>query len=46
MMGIAGSPEIFLAKMSKLVVALEFMRTYLNDLLCITMASLTTTLII
>eukprot|EP00804_Cyclotella_cryptica_P020334 CCRYP_014060-RA/>CCRYP_014060-RA protein AED:0.31 eAED:0.31 QI:0/-1/0/1/-1/1/1/0/510 len=40
LMGIAGSPDIFQAKMSELMVALEFMRTYLDDLLCITRASL------
>eukprot|EP00804_Cyclotella_cryptica_P021312 CCRYP_001568-RA/>CCRYP_001568-RA protein AED:0.37 eAED:0.39 QI:0/0/0/1/0/0/2/0/394 len=40
LMGIAGSPGIFQAKMSELMVALEFMRTYLDDLLCITRASL------
>ena len=34
--GIAGSPDIFHAKMSKLKVALEFVKTYLDDLLCIT----------
>jgi hypothetical protein len=39
-MGIAGSPDIFQAKMSELMVALEFVRTYLDDLLCITKASL------
>ncbi len=39
-MGIVGSPDIFQAKISKLMVALEFMRTYLNDLQCITKASL------
>ena len=39
-MGIAGSPDIFQAKMSELMVALEFMRTYLDDLLCISKASL------
>ncbi len=39
-MGIAGSPNILQAKMSKLMVALEFVRTYLDDLLCITKASL------
>jgi hypothetical protein len=37
-MGIAGSSDIFQAKMSKLMVALEFVRTYLDDLLCITKA--------
>ena len=40
LMGIAGSPDIFQAKMSELMVALEFVRTYLGDLLCITKASL------
>ncbi len=39
-MGIAGSPEIFQAKMPELMVALEFVRTYLDDLLYITKASL------
>ncbi len=39
-MGIAGSPDIFQAKMPELMVALEFVRTYLDDLLCITKASL------
>ena len=39
-MGIAGSPDIFQAKMSELMVALEYVRTYLDDLLCITRASL------
>ena len=39
-MGIAGSPDIFQAKMSELMVALEFVRTYLDDLLCITKASM------
>ena len=39
-MGVAGSPDIFQAKMSKLMVALEFVITYLDDLLCITKASL------
>ncbi len=39
-MGIAGSPDIFQAKMSELMGALEFVRTYLDDLLCITKASL------
>ena len=38
-MGIAGSPDVSQAKMSELMVALEFVRTYL-DLLCITKASL------
>ena len=39
-MGIAGSPDIFQAKMPELMVALEFVRTYLDDLSCITKASL------
>ena len=39
-MGIAGSPDIFEAKMFKLMVALEFVRTYLDDFLCITKAIL------
>jgi hypothetical protein len=39
-MGNAGSPYTFQAKMSKLRMALEFMRTYLDDLLCITKANL------
>ena len=39
-LSIAGSPDIFQAKMSELMVALEFIRTYLDDLLCITKAGL------
>ena len=39
-MGIAGSLDIFHAKMSELIVALEFVKTYLDDLLCITWANL------
>ena len=39
-MGIAGSPDIFQAKMFELMVALKFVRNYLDDLLCITKASL------
>jgi hypothetical protein len=35
-MGIAGSPNIFQEKMSDLMVTLEFVRTYLDDLLIIT----------
>ncbi len=35
-MGIAGSPDIFLAKTSELMVALEFVGMYIDDLLCIT----------
>jgi hypothetical protein len=40
-MGIAGSPDIFQSKMSELMATLEFVRTYLDDLLCITKGSLT-----
>ena len=39
-MGIAGSPDIFQSKMSELMVALEFVKTYLDDLLIISTASL------
>ena len=39
-MGIAGSPDIFQAKMSELMVAIEYVRKYLDDILCITRASL------
>jgi hypothetical protein len=39
-MGIAGSPDIFQAKMSELMIALEYVQTYLDDLLIITKASL------
>ena len=35
-MGIAGSPDIFQSKMSELMAALEWVRTYLDDLLSIT----------
>ena len=42
-MGIAGSPGIFQAKMSELMVALEYIPTYLDDLLCITRLTWTTT---
>ena len=35
-MGIAGSPDIFQAKMSELMAPLEWTQTYLDDLLCIT----------
>ena len=34
-MGIAGSPDIFQEKMSGLMAELEFVRTYLDDVLCI-----------
>ena len=39
-MGVAGSPDIFQSKMSELMSTLEFVRTYLDDLLCITRGSL------
>ena len=39
-MGIAGSPDIFQAKMSEFMVALEFVIPYLDDLICIIKASL------
>ena len=39
-MGIAGSPDICIAKMSELMVALQFVRAYLDDLLCIPKANL------
>eukprot|EP00804_Cyclotella_cryptica_P023312 CCRYP_000461-RA/>CCRYP_000461-RA protein AED:0.40 eAED:0.40 QI:0/0/0/1/0/0/4/0/401 len=34
-MGVACSPDIFQAQMSELMATLEFVRTYLDDLLCI-----------
>ena len=39
-MGMAGSPDMFQSKMSELMLALELVRTYLDDLLVITRASL------
>ena len=39
-MAVAGSPDIFQAKISVLVVFLELVRAYLDDLLGITKASL------
>ena len=39
-MGIAGSPNIFQSKMSELMSTLEFVRTYLDDLLIISKDSL------
>ena len=39
-MGIAGSPDIFQEKISDLVATLEFVQTYLDDLLIITKGSL------
>ena len=39
-MGIACSPNIFQAKMSEQMATLEFVRTYLDDLLCISKGNL------
>ena len=39
-MGIAGSPDIFQEKMSDLVATLDFVKTYLDDLLIISTVSL------
>jgi hypothetical protein len=39
-MGITGSPDVFQAKMLELMIALEYVRTYLDDLLIISKASL------
>jgi hypothetical protein len=39
-MGIAGSPDIFQGKMSEQMESLEFVRAYLDDLLCISKLSL------
>ncbi len=39
-MGIAGSPDIFQGKMSELMESLEFVRAYLDNLLCISKLSL------
>ena len=38
-MGIAGYPDISQAKMTELLSTLEFIRAYINDLLCITKGS-------
>ena len=35
-MGVAGSPDIFQEKMSGLMSTLEYVRTYLDDLLVVT----------
>jgi hypothetical protein len=40
LMGIAGSPDIFQSKMSELMEDLEYVRAYLDDLLCISRSSL------
>jgi hypothetical protein len=39
-MGIAGSPESFQGKMLELMKSLEYVRAYLDDLLCISELSL------
>jgi hypothetical protein len=39
-MGVAGSPDIFQGKMSNLMDSLEYVRAYLDDLLCISQLSL------
>ena len=39
-MGVAGSPDIFQSKTSELMLNLEFIRTYLDDLLTITKSDL------
>jgi hypothetical protein len=39
-MGIAGSPDIFKGKMLELMISLEFVRAYLDNLLCISKLSL------
>jgi hypothetical protein len=39
-MGISGSPDIFQSKMSELMATLEFVQTYLDDLLIISKGSL------
>jgi hypothetical protein len=39
-MGIAGSPDIFQEKMSELMESLDFVRAYLDNLLCISKLSL------
>ncbi len=38
-MGIAGSPDIFQAEMMKLMESLEYVRAYIDDLLCISRES-------
>jgi len=40
-MGLCNSPDIFQEKMSELMMGLEFVRTYIDDLLCITKGSFT-----
>ncbi len=38
-MGIAGSPDIYQAKMSELMESLDYARAYIDDLLCISKRS-------
>ena len=38
-MGVVCAPDIFQAKMSELMLTLEFVRAYIDDLLCITKGS-------
>jgi hypothetical protein len=38
-MGVAGSPDIFQAKMSELTATFEFVKAYIDDILCITNGS-------
>jgi hypothetical protein len=39
-MGIAGSPDIFQSKILELMESLEYVKAYLDDLLCISRSSL------
>lgn len=39
-MGIAGSPDLLQTKIMELVATLEFLRAYIDDLLCITKGTL------
>ena len=39
-MGICGSPDIFQSKMMELMATLDFVRAYIDDLLCITKGDL------
>jgi hypothetical protein len=39
-MGVACSPDIFQAKISELMATLEFVKAYIDDLLCITKGDL------
>ncbi len=39
-MGIAGSPDIFQSKMTELMESLEYVRAYIDNLLCISRGSL------